>query len=101
MENVQVKKVIVELDNGNTLEFDKQVVLFAEDEMSNTEKKLNNGQTTKITGVVSCSPNFLANVTESMLGTVRDNAPGLDTCIIAKHMEMMPSIAEMLAKILG
>lgn len=101
MENVQVKKVIVELDNGNKIEFDKQVVLFAEDEMSATEKKPNNGQTTKITGVVSCSPNFLATVAESMLGTVRDNAPVLDTVVIAKHMEMTPSFTELLAKLIG
>ena len=100
MEDVKVKKVIVELDNGNTLEFDKQIVLFAEDEMSNTEKKLHSGQTTKITGMVSCSPNFLASATQAMLGNVRDNIPGLDAVVIAEHMEMLPSISEMLEKII-
>ena len=101
MENKSVKKVIVELENGNKLEFDKQVVIFAEDEMSATEKMLHDGDNGKICGILRCNPNFMANVTESLLSSLKDAAPGLDAIVMSNHIGHMPGWTEMLAKILG
>ena len=101
MENTTIKKVIVELENGNKLEFDKQVVLFAEDEMSATEKAIEGEENTKICGVVSCNPVFMANVIESMLGSLREAAPGFDSAVMMKHLEQTSDVKKMLDAIFG
>lgn len=101
MENLKVKKVVVELENGNKLEFDKEVVIFAEDEMSETEKRIHNGQNTKICGIISCCPNFMANVTQSMLGTLRDQMPGLDDAVMMEHLNLASPLMSMLEKVFG
>lgn len=101
MENTAIKKVIVELENGNKLEFDKQVVLFAEDEMSNTEKAMSGDENTKICGVISCNPVFMSNVVESLLGSLKDAAPGLDSAVMMKHLEQTSDVKKMLDAIFG
>lgn len=101
MENTAIKKVIVELENGNKLEFDKQVIVFAEDEMSNTEKAMSGDESTKICGVISCNPVFMANVGEQILKSLKDAVPGLDNAVMMKHMEQTSDIMHMLKEILG
>lgn len=96
-----IKKVTVELENGKKLEFDKQLVLFAEDEMSNTEKAVRGDADGKVCGVVSCKPNFMASVASSMLKTMHDKTPGLDRAVIAEHLVETDDLAKMLADVLG
>lgn len=94
----RIKKVTVELDNGNKLEFDKEVVIYAQDEMSVTEKKIH-GNGTKICAIAGCSPNFLANVAESILGSLREVSGGLDTAVILAHLEKNIDFNEMLKEL--
>lgn len=101
MEKANIKKVIVELENGNKLEFDKQVIILAEDEMSETEKRIHTEEKTKICCIANCSPNFMAEVTESMLGTLRKHAPGLDDAVMLAHLEKSSPMLGMLAELLG
>lgn len=85
MTDAKIKSVKVELENGNVLEFNKQVLLFAMDEMTDTEKKIS-GASGKICAVVNCKPDFLATCVESALGTLRDQCPGLDSMVMLQHM---------------
>ena len=101
MENTAVKKVIVELENGNKLEFDKQVIVFAEDEMSNTERAMSGEESTKICGVIGCNPVFMANVVENLLSSLKDAAPGLDSAVMMKHIEQTSDVKKMLDAIFG
>ena len=96
-----VKKVIVELDNGKTLEFDKQFVLYAQDEMSETEKRLSEDNESKICGVISCRHSFMASVACSMLETLNSKADGLDRKVIMKHLIDTDDTAKLLATIFG
>lgn len=96
-----IKKVTVELENGKKLEFDKQFILFAEDEMSNTEKTVHGDAHGKICGVVSCKANFMASVASSMLKTMHDKMPGLDRTVIMEHLLETDDVAKMLADVLG
>ena len=100
MENAKIKKVLVELDNGNVLEFDKQVVLFLEDEMTETEKKLHS-QNTKMCVVANCDTAFMIAVAESALGTLASNSPGAEMIPMVKFMEDRLGIVGGLAEILG
>lgn len=101
MENKKVKKVIVELNDGNKMEFTGEVVMFAEDEMSGAEKLIKGDDHKKMCGVVRCSPGFLATAVNSALGTLADRNPGLDTAVIMKHLENKHSELAVLADILG
>ena len=96
-----IKKVIVELENGKTLEFDKQFVLFAEDEMSDTEKAVSDGDNKKVCGVMSCKPSFAAAATGSLLDTLATKAPGVDKEVIMKHLEATDNLVAMLAEVFG
>lgn len=96
-----IKKVTVELENGKTLEFDKQFVLFAEDEMSATEKNLRDNGDSKICGVVSCKSTFMAAVVGSMLNTLNSHTDGLDREVIMKHLVETDDTARLLATIFG
>lgn len=96
-----IKKVTVELENGKKLEFDKQFVLFAEDEMSSTEKAVHGDDQSKICGVVGCKANFLAAAASSMLKTMHDKTPGLDRTVIMEHLVETDDIAKMLVDALG
>lgn len=86
MENSKVKKIMVELDNGTVLEFDKQAVLFLEDEMTETEKKLHT-ENTKMCVIAGCDTSFMIAVAESALNTLASNAPGAELLPMLKFME--------------
>ena len=100
MENTKIKKIMVELENGAVLEFDKQAVLFVEDEMTATEKKIHSEET-KMCCIAGCSPALLATATGAALGTLAEQAPGMDAVVMMKHMDSKHSIVEMLEELLG
>lgn len=100
MEKGKIKKVMVELESGKVLEFDKQVILLAEDDMTETEKKLHDEQT-KMCCIAECSAPFMASAANSILGMLEDNAPGLDSVVMMKHMDAKHDILGMLAEVLG
>ena len=101
MQNKRIKKVTVELTDGTTLDFDKQIMLFAEDEMSNTEKKLNKEETCKVLAMVDCETHMMASVTESLLGILEDKCPGLDSTVMMKHLGKKSHLMEVLEAILA
>ena len=86
MENAKIKKIMVELENGTVLEFDKQAVLFLEDDMTETEKKLHTDNT-KMCVIAGCNTAFLIAVAESALNTLATNAPGAEVLPMLKFME--------------
>lgn len=86
MVNSKVKKIIVELDNGTVLEFDKQAVLFLEDEMTETEKKIHT-ENTKMCVIAGCDASFMISVAESALTTLASNVPGSELIPMMKFME--------------
>ena len=100
MEKAKIKKVMVELENGNVLEFDKQVVLFLEDDMTETEKKLHS-ENTKMCVVANCDTAFMIAVADSALSTLASNAPGAELIPMVKFMEERLGIAGGLADIFG
>lgn len=100
MENMKIKKVTVELESGAVLEFDKQAVLFLEDEMTATEKKIHTGES-KMCCIAGCNPDFLASAAGAALGTLADQVPGLDAVVMLKHMNSKHSLVDMLEEILG
>lgn len=100
METNKMKKVMVELENGTVLEFTKQAVLFLEDDMTETEKKLHD-QETKLCCIANCNPHFLASATNAALSTLAEQAPGLDAAVMMKHMDSQHDILGVLADILG
>lgn len=103
MENKKVKKVIVELEDGNKMEFDGQVVMFVEDKMSEMEKIFNGDGHEKICGVIQCSPHFLASVTNFALETLAEKTPGLDIAVMMKHLDdaKVSPMMDVLEDILG
>lgn len=103
MENRKVKKVIVELEDGNKMEFDGEVVMFAEDKMSGAEKLFKGGDHKKMCGVIQCSSGFLAAVVNSALDTLAEKNLGLEIAVMMKHMddEKVSPIMDVLADILG
>ncbi len=105
MENKKVKKVIVELEDGNKMEFSGQVVMFVEENMSDLEKMFKGDNPIKIRSVVQCGPHFLAAVTNSALETLAKNTPRLDFAVMMKHLDSKEpkqnSIMSVLADILG
>lgn len=100
MKNKEVKKVTVELDDGGKLEFTGEVVMFAEDEMSGTEKLFKGNDYKKMCGVVQCSPSFLVTVVDSALDTLEEKNPGLAVAVMMKHLDDAKLMA-VLADILG
>lgn len=100
MENTKIKKIMVELENGAVLEFDKQAVLFLEDEMTETEKKIHDKQT-KMCVIAGCDTAFLVAVAESALSTLESNSPGSELIPMIKFMEDKLGIVGGLAEILG
>ena len=100
MENVKIKKVMVELTDGTALEFDKQAIVFVEDDMTETERKLHTDNT-KLCSIIGCSSSFMATAATSLLSTLAENVPGLDSAVIAKHLDGEGDIIDMLEKILG
>lgn len=102
MENKKVKKVIVELNDGSKMEFTGEVVMFAEDEMSEAEKLFKGDDHKKMCGVVQCSSSFLASVVNSALDTLAEKNPGLDITVMMKHVDdAKVSLMAVLADILG
>ena len=96
MENGKIKRVLVELENGEVVEFDKQVVLFAEVEMTELEKKLHSSST-KSCSIANCRGQFLAHAADNLLNSIRHQAPGLDRAIIIRHiLKQTDSLTEML-----
>lgn len=100
MENKEVKKVIVELNDGSKTEFTGDVVMFAEDEMSGTEKLFKGNDYKKMCGVVQCSTSFLVTVVDSALDTLEEKNPGLAVAVMMKHLDDAKLMA-VLADILG
>lgn len=100
MKNKEVKKVTVELDDGSKLEFTGEVVMFAEDEMSETEKLFKGNDYKKMCGVVQCSPSFLVKVVDSALDTLEEKNPSLAVAAMMKHLDDAKLMA-VLADILG
>lgn len=96
----KIKKVTVELEDGTVLEFDKQVLVFVEDEMTENEKKVHASET-KLCCVASCSPQFVASAAGMALGTLYDHTPGMDAVVMVRHMESKMGISGALASILG
>ena len=98
----KIKKVMVELANGEVIEFNKQAILFLEDEMTDTEKKVH-GSSTKMCNIANCDGQFMANAAQHLLATIRENAPGLDSAIMMRHIEGEESngLFGMLAEIFG
>lgn len=82
----KIMKVMVELANGEVVEFNKQAVMFFEDDMTETEKKIH-GKSTKMCSIANCNGQFMAEAASALLNIVRDNAPGLDSAIMLKHIE--------------
>lgn len=103
MENKKVKKVIVELNDGSKMEFTGEVVMFAEDEMSEAEKLFKGDGHKKMCGVVQCSSGFLAAVVNSALDTLAEKNPGLDIAVMMKHLDgaKVSPLMDVLADILG
>lgn len=105
MEKGKIKKVMVELANGEVIEFDKQAILFLEDDMTETEKKIH-GKSTKMCNIANCDGQFMAQAASALLNTIRENAPGLDSAIMLHHIESneedspLDMLAEM-AKVFG
>ena len=103
MENKKVKKVIVELEDGNKMEFTGDVVMFAEDEMSGAEKLFKGDDHKKLCGVIQCPSTFLATVTNSVLHTLAENSPGFYMTEMMKQLDdakARPLIMAVLANIL-
>ena len=97
----KVRKVLVELENGNILEFDKQVVIFAEDTMTDSEKQICDNNDIKMCVITSSSGRFLAEATMASLKNLERLKPGYDQYVIGKYLEAEDPIIEMLAKVLG
>ena len=101
MENTKIKKVTVELENGNVLEFDKNVILFAEDEMTATEQKIHTEQT-KMCTIASCNSAFMGAAASSALDMLTEHEPALEALVLAKHMASKHrTLSELLDSILG
>lgn len=100
MKKPKIKKVMVELENGKVIEFNRQVILVAEDDMTETEKKLHDEQA-KMCCVAECSTSFMASAANAVLGMLADNAPGLDSAVMMKHVDEKHDILSMLAEALG
>ena len=96
-----IKKIIVELDNGKKLEFDKQFALFAQDEMSVTEKSIHGDDFKKICGIISCKSDFAASVAGSLLKMLNEKTPGLDHEVVMKHLVETDDFARLLVDALG
>lgn len=103
MENKKIKKVIVELNDGSKMEFTGEMVMFAENEMSDAEKFFKGDDHKKVCGVVQCSSGFLASVVNSALDTLAEKNPGLDIAVMMKHLddEKVSPLMSVLADILG
>lgn len=87
MDNKKVKKVVVEFEDGNKLEYTGDVVMFVEDEMSAAEKLFEGNSRRKLWGVVQCSSGFLAAAANSVLDTLAENNSGLDIAVMLKHLD--------------
>lgn len=85
MSNRDIKKVTVELADGTELQFDKQVAVFAELEMSEIEKSLTDADG-RLCGVMHCSTTFLAVVATHILDRLRKENPGVDAAVITNHI---------------
>ena len=98
----KIKKVMVELANGEVIEFNKQVIMFAEDEMTDTEKKVY-GKSTKMCHIANCDGQFMAHAAQEILAHIREQAPGLDAAIMMHHIEGEETngLFGMLAEIFG
>lgn len=96
----KIKKVMVELANGKVLEFDKQAILFLEDDMTDTEKKIHEG-TTKMCTIANCDGGFMANAASRLLATIRENAPGMDAAIMMRHLDSDGGVLGVLAEVFG
>ena len=101
MKNMKVKKVTVELVDGNKMEFTGEMALFLQDEMTVAEKLIHGDDRCKVRCVVECSPMFLASVTNAALATLSERAPGLDSAVLVKHVEDKHPELAVLEDILG
>lgn len=81
--NENVKKVTVEFENGSTVEFNDQVILFAEDELCGLEKAIHAGKT-KVCCVAYCDLSFQCLVVKSALKLLEKE--GLDAAVILEHI---------------
>lgn len=99
--DMKVKKVTVELVDGNKMEFTGEMALFLQDKMTEIEKILHGDDQDKVCGVVQCSPMFLASVTNAALATLSERAPGLDSAVLVKHLEDKHPELAVLEHILG
>lgn len=82
----KIKKVMVELDNGEVVTFDKQMIMFFEDDMTDNEKKIHDNST-KMCSMANCNRQFMVEAASAVLNTIKEKAPGLDLAILMKHLE--------------
>ena len=100
MENA-IKKVTIELENGEVLEYGNQLIIFVEEQTTENERKLAGEHHVKATGMINANPAFVASVTETLIGVLRSNSPRLECAVLMKHTGADKDFTEMLAQIFG
>ena len=101
MENLAIKKVTVELENGEVLEYSNQLIVFVEEQTTENERKLAGEHYAKATGIINADSAFVASVTETLLGVLRANNPRLECAVLMKHTGADKDFKEMLKHIFG